>query len=190
MRPILKTLAALALALVLGRNAAAVDAYTLDRSHSHVGFSVSHMMISKVRGSFGEYTVELGVDPANLAQSTVKAVIQAASIDTDNEKRDEHLRGEDFFDVARFPTITFISKKIEKRGTQWVAVGDFTMHGVTKTIDLPFTFNGPIQDPWGNTRIGVEATIVLNRQDYGVSYGSGMVGDEVTVLIALEATRK
>lgn len=184
-----QTLTLLTLALFF-RTAAAADTFALDRSHSEVSFSVSHMAISKVRGSFGEFSTELAVDSKDLSKSSVKAVIQVKSVDTDNEKRDEHLRGADFFDVAKFPTITFTSKKIEKRGAQWVAIGEFTMHGVSKTIELPFTFNGPIQDPWGNTRIGVEANLVLDRQAYGVSYGSGMVGDEVTILITLEATKK
>jgi len=190
MKRVLSSLAALMLVIVMAGSARAAEVFSLDRSHSEVGFTVTHMMISKVRGNFGDFAVDLTVDAKDLSKSSVKAVIQAASVDTDNEKRDEHLRGADFFDVAKFKTLTFTSKKIEKRGAQWVAIGDFTMHGVTKTIELPFTFNGPIQDPWGNTRIGIEATLVLNRQDYGVSYGSGMVGDEVSILITLEATKK
>ena len=190
MKRILRSLAALTLGLLLARGAAAADVYEADKAHSQIGFAVSHMMISKVRGSFGDFQLDLLVDTADLAKSSVKATIQTASINTANAKRDEHLSSPDFFDVAKFPTITFTSKKIEKRGSQWVAVGDYTMHGVTKTIELPFTLSGPIQDPWGKTRIGLEATVTINRQDYGVAYGSGMVGDEVEVQIQLEATKK
>jgi polyisoprenoid-binding protein YceI len=186
-----RSLAALALvaATALSARAAAVP-FNLDRSHSDVGFTVSHMLISKVRGAFRDYSVELNIDTADLAKSSVKAVIQVASVDTDNEDRDKHLLNADFFDEPKFKTITFTSKKIEKRGNQWVAIGDFTMKGVTKTVELPFTFNGPIQDPWGNTRVGIETNLVVNRQDYGISYGSGAVGDDVSIQINLEATQK
>jgi len=184
-----KTLAALALVALMTRGALAADAYTLDRSHSDVGFTVSHMLISKVRGAFRDFNAELSIDPKDLSKSSVKATIKVASVDTDNADRDKHLLNADFFDEPKFKTITFTSKKIEKRGAQWVAIGDFTMKGVTKTIELPFTFNGPIQDPWGKTRVGIEANLVINRQDYGVSYGSGAVGDEVSIQIALEATK-
>ncbi len=184
-----KILAALALVALMTRGALAADAYSLDRSHSDVGFTVSHMMISKVRGAFRDYSVDLSIDPKDLSKSSVKATIKVASIDTDNGDRDKHLLNADFFDEAKYKTITFTSKKIEKRGTQWVAIGDFTMKGVTKTIELPFSFSGPIQDPWGKTRVGIEATLVINRQDFGVSYGSGMVGDEVSIQIGLEATK-
>lgn len=189
-----KSLATVALAALISltafsTTAKAGDAYSLDRSHSEVGFTVSHMLISKVRGAFRDFGVELNIDPKDLAKSSVKATIKVASVDTDNADRDKHLLNADFFDEAKFKTITFTSKKIEKRGAQWVAIGDFTMKGVTKTIELPFTFNGPIQDPWGKTRVGIEANLVINRQDYGVSYGSGAVGDEVSIQISLEATK-
>jgi len=187
-----RSLAALALvaATALSARAAALP-YTLDRSHSDVGFSISHMMISKVRGAFRDFNVELSIDPADLSASSVKAVIQVASIDTDNEDRDKHLLNEDFFEEPKFKTITFTSKKVEKRGNQWVAIGDFTMKGVTKSIELPFTFNGPIQDPWGNTRVGIETNLTINRRDYGINYGNAaMVGDEVSIQINLEAIQK
>jgi polyisoprenoid-binding protein YceI len=184
------------LLLGLGRPTLAADSYALDKSHSSIGFSVDHMLISTVDGSFGDFATELSVDPADVSKSSVKAVIQVASITTANEKRDEHLRSADFFDAAKFPTITFVSKKIVKKGSLWVATGDFTMRGVTKSIELPFKLNGPIKDPWGSTRIGVQATLTLNRQDYGVSWSKTMdegglvVGDEVQVKIQLEATKK
>lgn len=186
-----RSLAALVLvaATALSARAAAVP-FTLDRSHSDVGFTISHMMISKVRGAFRDYSVDLNIDAADLSKSSVKAVIQVASVDTDNADRDKHLLNEDFFEEPKHKTITFTSKKVEKRGNQWVAIGDFTMKGVTKSIELPFTFNGPIQDPWGNTRVGIETNLVINRRDYGITYGNAaMVGDEVSIQISLEATQ-
>jgi len=187
-----RCLAALVLvaATALTARAAALP-FTLDRSHSAVGFTISHMMISKVRGTFHDYSVDLNIDTADLSKSSVKAVFQVASIDTDNDDRDKHLLNEDFFEEPKYKTITFTSKKIEKRGNQWVAIGDFTMKGVTKSIELPFTFNGPVQDPWGNTRVGIETNVVVNRRDYGINYGNAaMVGDEVNIQISLAATQK
>jgi polyisoprenoid-binding protein YceI len=187
-----RTLAALLLVAAATLSArAAAQPYTLDRSHSDVGFTISHMMISKVRGAFRDFNVDLNIDTEDVSKSSVKAVIQVASIDTDNADRDKHLLNEDFFEEPKFKTITFTSKKIEKRGNQWVAIGDFTMKGVTKSIELPFTLNGPIQDPWGNSRVGIETNLVINRRDYGISYGTAaMVGDEVSIQISLEATQK
>jgi polyisoprenoid-binding protein YceI len=196
MTRILRALSALLLTAGLARLGTAADLYQVDKAHSRVGFSVSHMMISSVEGNFKDYQLELKVDPADLAKSSVKAVIQTASINTENEKRDEHLRSDDFFDAAQFPTITFTSKKIEQRGKQWVALGDFSMRGVSKPIELPFTLGGPIVDPWGNTRLALRTRVTLNRQDYGVSWSKSMdgggfvVGDEVEVSIVLEATKQ
>ncbi|MDP2361755.1 MAG: YceI family protein [bacterium] len=196
MKRILKALSALALIAVLVGVAPAADSYTLDGSHSDVNFTVSHMMISKVRGSFEDFQVDIKLDAADLAKSSVSAVIQAASISTTNEKRDEHLRSADFFETDTYPTITFTSRKIAKKGEQWVATGDYTMHGVTKSIDLPFTLSGPIKDPWGGTRIGIETGLTINRQDYGLSWsnmmdGGGLVvGNDVTIEIHLEAVKQ
>lgn len=182
--------------LVAVGSATAADTFKVDASHSDIGFTVKHMVISKVRGAFHDYTVEMQLDPKRLESSSVKAVIQAASIDTDNEKRDEHLRGEDFFEVAKFPTLVFESKRIEKRETGWVAIGDFTLHGVTKTIELPFTMSGPITDPWGNVRAGFEATITIDRRDYGLRWSNaletgGLVVDNlVEIQLALEMVKQ
>lgn len=182
--------------LVTAGSALAADTYAVDKSHSEIGFTVKHMVISKVRGAFHDYSVDLVLDPEHLEKSSVKAVIQAASIDTNNEKRDEHLRSADFFDVATYPTLVFQSRKIEKRGEGWVAIGDFTMHGVTKTVELPFELSGPITDPWGNVRTGVSTTLTIDRQAYGLSWSNaletgGLVVDNlVEIQINLEAIRQ
>jgi polyisoprenoid-binding protein YceI len=177
-------------------SAGAADTYALDKSHSDVSFTVRHMVISKVRGAFEDYSVELKLDAQDLSRSSVSAVFQVASINTADAKRDEHLRAEDFFDAATYPTMTFVSKSIERRGSDWVAVGDFTLRGVTRSIELPFTLNGPITDPWGNQRVGVETAIKINRQDYGLSWsktldaGGLVVDDTVDIVIHLEAVKQ
>jgi len=124
-----------------------------------------------------------------------KGTIQTKSVDTGNAMRDKDLRSPNFFDAEKYPTITFQSKKAEKKGDQTVLVADFTMHGVTKELSLPVTLKGPIKDPWGNDRIGLEAKATLNRKDYGLSYnkaletGGLVVGDEVTIEINAEAIK-
>lgn len=183
-------------ALATAATATAADSYALDKSHSNIGFEISHMVISDVEGEFGDYAIHLELDTENLSASSVHAVIQTASIDTDNADRDDHLRNEDFFNVATYPTIEFQSTKIMEKGGDWVAVGDFTMLGVTKQIELDFELSGPIQDPWGNTRVGIEASTTINRQDFGMSWskamdtGGLMVGNDVEIEIKFEAIRK
>ena len=142
------------LAPVAGR---AADTYEIDAAHSSVQFSVRHMMISNVRGEFTKLSGKAVGDVANPTAAIVEATIEAASIDTRNEKRDEHLRSPDFLDVAKFPTITFKSTKVEKAGDGWKLTGDLTLHGVTKPVVLDVTnVTPPTKDPWGNTRIGAQ----------------------------------
>jgi polyisoprenoid-binding protein YceI len=163
--------------------------YSIDKSHSEIGFEVTHMVIADVKGEFKDYDVNLMFDPNDLANSTVETRVKIASIDTDEQKRDNHLRSSDFFDAENHPEIVFTSKKIEKKGDTYVAHGDLSIRGVTKEVSLPFEIKGPIQDPWGNTRIGVDAEMTINRQDYGVSWnktmdaGGVVVGDEVRIVI-------
>ncbi len=172
----------------------AATKFSLDPSHTSVGFSIRHMLISTVRGSFSGIGGEIVYDPDDPTRSSVRVEIDAASIDTGNKDRDNHLKGPDFFDVENYPKIIFESTKVEKRGDNWVAYGKLTIKGVTREIAIPFRLNGPIKDPWGNLRIGVEAeTITLNRQDFGISWnqvldaGGLAVGNEVSVYIAAEA---
>jgi polyisoprenoid-binding protein YceI len=171
----------------------AADIYNLDPAHSSVGFAVTHMVINTVHGKFNEFSGTVGLDGNSLKEAT--GTIQAKSIDTGIEKRDTHLRSPDFFDVAKFPTITFQSKRAEARGGETVLVGDFTMHGVTKELALPVTVKGPIKDPWGNTRIGLQARTKLSRKEYGLKYnqaletGGLVVGDEVELEINAEAVK-
>jgi polyisoprenoid-binding protein YceI len=170
--------------------------YKVDNVHSSISFAVSHMVVSKTKGEFTDYSVTINEDPKDITKSSVTAVIKAASIDTRNKKRDDHLRSADFFDVEKFPEITFISKKIEKKGNGFVAYGTFTMHGVSKEIYLPFTISEKIEDPYGNIRVGIESNYKLDRRDYGLKWsrtldkGGLVVGNGVKIEILLEMVAK
>ncbi|MDZ7316999.1 MAG: YceI family protein [candidate division KSB1 bacterium] len=177
----------------IGLNAAE---WTVDASHTEIGFSVKHMVISKVNGKFTDYSGEILLDPQNIEGARVKGVIKAASINTGNEARDNHLRSADFFDVEKYPEILFETVSIKKEGGRYKVVGNLTMHGVTKPIELFATLAGPIKDPWGNERLGVEATGVLNRTEWGLTWdkvmetGGLVVGHEVELKLAAELVRK
>ena len=164
--------AALVVALAALPALPAVTKYSADAAHSNVGFSIPILGgLSHVRGKFSEFTVDITYDDADVTKSSVSAVIKAASIDTGIERRDAHLRNADFFDVEKFPEITFQSSRVEKKGAKdFVAHGTFTMHGVSKEIALPFTINGVRKAPDGKTAIGVTARTTINRKDYGVSF--------------------
>jgi len=172
---------------------AAAATYKIDSSHAQTSFAVKHLVISTVRGEFGKTEGTLVIDDADVSKSSVEATIDVASVNTREEKRDAHLKSPDFFDVAKFPKMTFKSTKVEAAGAGKLKVtGDLTLKGVTKSVVLDVT--GPtaeIKDPWGNTRRGVSATGKINRQDFGVSWGKlieagPVVGDEVTIQIEAE----
>jgi len=186
------------LASVLGLLATVASAgtpYNLDPTHTAVQFAVRHLMVSTVRGEFGKVQGQVMVEPSDWTKSTVSATIDAASVNTRVEKRDEHLRSPDFLDVAKYPTITFKSTKIAKvADNKYRVTGDLTLHGVTKSVDLDV--EGPTppgKDPWGNMRSGATVTTTINRKDYGIVWnkaldGGGVtVGDEINVTIDVEA---
>jgi polyisoprenoid-binding protein YceI len=182
-----------ALALCVGIGARAADTYTIDPAHSTVGFSVKHMVINNVKGRFSEFSGTVVLE--NNALQKADGVIQAKSVDTGIAARDTDLRSATFFDVTKFPTITFTTKRVEKKGQDTVLVGDYTMHGVTKELALPVTLSGPIKDPSGKSRIGLEAKTKLNRKDYGLTYnraleaGGLVVGEEIELEINAEAVK-
>jgi polyisoprenoid-binding protein YceI len=188
----MKTVAALGL-LCLTLPVFAADTYNIDPAHSTVGFGVSHLVINTVHGKFGEFTGTLTVEDNQIKEA--KGTIQTKSVDTGVQMRDKDLRGPNFFDVEKFATITFESKKSQKQGDETVLTGDFTMHGVTKEISLPLKLKGPIKDPWGNSRIGLEGKLKINRKDYGLTYnktletGGLVVGDEVEIEINAEGVK-
>ncbi len=171
----------------------AADLYTIDPVHSGIGFKVKHMVISTVPGKFNTFEGQIMFDPNDITKSSVEFTIQTASIDTDNENRDNHLQSADFFDVEKYPTITFKSTKVEQAGDGYMLHGNFTMRGVTKEISFPFTYNGQITDGQGNIRAGFDAELKINRMDYGVSWdktldtGGLIVGNEVKIEVHIEA---
>ena len=169
--------------------------WDIDVSHTSVGFSVQHMVVSHVQGRFNKFSGSIVADSKDLSKSSVDFTIQAASVDTNFPARDAHLKSPDFFDTAKYPAITFKSSGVEKKDDgSYVAHGLFTMRGVTKTVDLPFTVVGPIKDAFGMIRLGLQSKLRVNRQDYGVKWnqnldsGGVVVGNDVDIEINLEAT--
>ena len=189
------TLAAAVLAapLVAAAPARAADTFEIDPVHSDVSFEVRHL-VSRVSGQFNEFEGTISMDPEDPASSSVEFRIDAASIDTRNERRDGHLRSEDFFWVEEHPEISFRSTGIEKTGESTYDVeGILTMRGVSKEITLPVELFGVMQDPWGNQRAGFGTETVLDRKEFGIEWnqaldqGGFVLGDDVTVRIRLEA---
>lgn len=174
----------------------AAEVFDIDSAHSLVGFEITHMMINDVEGKFKEFNGQLTWDAADPSKSIISGTIKAQSISTDNDKRDEHLRSPDFFDVAKFPDISFKTTKIEKRGEGYVGTGEITMHGVTKPVEIPFTVTEKMDDPFGNTRIGLKGALNINRKDFGITWnkaldkGGMLLGDEVRITLKAEGIMK
>lgn len=193
----MKRLVVAALALAALPALAQTSTWKIDSSHAHASFTVRHLVITNVRGEFGKTEGTLTLDEGDVTKSKVEATIDMASVSTREPKRDEHLKSPDFFDVAKFPKMTFRSTKVEKAGDGRLKVtGDLTLKGVTKSVVLDVT--GPtkeIKDPWGNSRRGVAASATINRQDFGVSWGKvieagPVVGDEVKIEIEAELLKE
>lgn len=173
--------------------ATATRTFVLDKSHSEVNFQVRHL-VTRVRGRFSDFAGAIAYNADAPETSSVTFTVQTASIDTNEPQRDTHLRSADFFEVERFPTMTFVSERIEKAGADaFIVHGDLTIRDVTKRIALPVAFLGAAKDPWGNEKLGFEAEIALNRKDFGLTWnavletGSFLVGDEVKVSLSLQA---
>ena len=189
---------ALIVAIILTASVSlAGESYSVDPAHSSIGFSVRHMGLSSVRGQFNDFSAEFNVEETDLAMSSIVFEIDASSIDTGEEGRDNHLRSDDFLDVENHGQIVFKSKSIKKTGdSEYEAVGDLTMHGVTKEVTLELEVGGPLADGRGNMRIGVEGEVTIDRQDFDVNFsrlmdnGGLVVGNEVKISFAIEATRK
>ena len=167
--------------------------YTIDKAHSEAVFQVRHLL-TKVRGRFSDFAGTIHYDSASPERSSVNAEIQAASIDTNEKDRDTHLRSADFFDVDRYPTLTFRSTRVTRKGDERFNVdGDLTIHGVTKPVTLDVSFLGKAKDPWGNERLGFEAETTINRKDFGLTWnaaletGGFLVGDEVKISLSVQA---
>jgi polyisoprenoid-binding protein YceI len=168
------------------------DTWQIDPMHSAAQFSVRHLGISTVRGAFTKVSGSVTYDAANPSKDSLQATIEAASLDTRVEMRDKDVRGPNYLDVEKYPTITFKSKKVESAGSGKLKVtGDLTIHGVTKEVTLDVDGpSAPVKDPWGNQRMGASATTTVNRMDYGVAGGKGMVGDDLSITLDIEMTRK
>jgi polyisoprenoid-binding protein YceI len=179
---------ALVAALLLIASAAAQQTWQLDPNHSSAQFAVKHLAVSTVRGAFTKVSGTVVYDANNLAKSSIQTSIDAASVDTRVDMRDNDLRSPNFLDVQKYPAITFASKKIEAAGTGKLKVtGDLTIHGVTKEAVLDVDGPSPaIKDPWGNMRAGASATTKINRNDFGVSGRPGVVGDDITITLDIE----
>jgi polyisoprenoid-binding protein YceI len=184
--PFRTALAVLALAAL---PALAQDTYKIDPVHSEVSFKVRHLL-AKVSGRFTKFSGDIKIDTKNISKSSVEVSIDVASINTDVEARDNHLRSDAFFDVAKYPTITFKSTSVKEVAKGKLEItGDFTVHGVTKRITFPITNAGTQAGPKPGTVVAgfIDGALTIDRQDYGVSYGKGMVGDEVAISLNIEA---
>lgn len=172
--------------------------WTIDPDHSNVGFKVKHLMVSNVKGSFDKHTGVVEINDKDITKSKVEVTIDTASINTNVQKRDDHLRSADFFDVAKYPTMTFVSRKVAKAGKDKLKVtGDLTLHGVTRQVVLDVEpLSKESKDPWGNIRRGTNATTKIDRKDFGLTWNKGLetggvlVGEEITINLEIEMIKK
>lgn len=171
--------------------------YVIDPAHSTANFSIKHMMIAKVHGGFEKLSGKLVYDPTSPEKSLVEASIEAASINTRDTQRDTHLKSADFFDVEKYPLITFQSRQMEKMADGLKIVGDLTIHGVTKEVTLDVEGpTGEMKDPWGNVKIGASGTAKIKRKDFGLSWnaaleaGGFLVGDEVNITLDVQFVKQ
>ena len=169
--------------------------WTIDPDHSVIEFRVTHMVVSKTSGRFLDYQGVVEMDADAKTFKTIEATIKAESINTNQDKRDMHLRNTDFLDVKQFPTITYKMKNYQKQGDSYNVVGELTLRGLTKAVTLNVIFNGVAKDPWGNTRAGFSADGKLNRKDFGMVWnktldtGGLVVGDEVQIHLDIECIK-
>lgn len=175
----------------------AITKWTVDPTHSAIEFSVKHMMIAKVKGSFNKFEANISADPTDLTTAQIDFTVDLASIDTRNTDRDNHLRSADFFDVEKNPTLTFTATKIEKTNKdEYSVTGVVTLNGVTKEETFEITFEGQGKDPWGTEKAGFSGKGKVKRSDYGLTYnaaletGGVLIGDQITLSIEIEAAKE
>lgn len=173
----------------------AAETFVIDPMHSYIGFSVRHLMVSTIKGRFTSYSGTIIYDEQDITKSSVEVSIKVESVNTDVVDRDNHLRGPEFFDVAKYPEATFKSTRIEKRAEGYYAVGNFTMHGISKEVAMPFKVGGKANFH-GKTRLGIDAGLTVNRQDFGITWNSKLdngglvIGDDVKIELHIEAFKK
>ena len=171
------------------------NTWDIDVAHSAIHFHVRHMIISKVHGRFAKWSGAIQLDPQDLTRSSVEVTIDAASIDTQVADRDNHLRSADFLDVAKYPQLTFRSKKVEKAGAGYRVTGELELHGVKKEVVLEAEYAGTGKDPWGNERAGFSAKASLDRREFGLVWnaaletGGVLVSDKVTLELEVSAVK-
>jgi len=170
--------------------------WTLDPSHSRIGFVARHAMVTKVRGAFNAFEGTAVLDGEDPSRSTATVTIEAASIDTRNAQRDAHLRSNDFLAMEEFPQITFVSTGVRQADdTTFELTGDLTIKGVTRSVTVPFTYEGAATDPFGNPRVGFEGSVTVNRKDYGITWnaaletGGVLVSEKITLEFEISAIR-
>jgi len=182
------------LTLVALPTLAAAASWNIDPDHSSTGFKVRHLMVSNVKGSFGKVQGAVTIDDKDITKSSVSVTVDTASIDTGVAKRDTHLRSPDFLDVGKYPTMTFVSTKVAKNGSNGLKVtGNLTLHGITRPIVLDVEGpSGESKDPWGNMRRGASATAKIDRKDFGLTWnkaletGGVVVGEDINIIIEVE----
>jgi polyisoprenoid-binding protein YceI len=181
------------LALIPAGNSFAADKYVIDASHTSTDFSVKHMVITNVKGGFADISGVIMYDEKDISNSSVDVTIKTASINTNNEKRDEHLRSADFFEAEKHPDITFKSKSVTKTDEGMMMVGTLTIKGTSKEVSIPFEITGKVTDPWGSARIGAEGKLTIDRKDYGLTWnkaletGGLLVGNEIKIELNVQA---
>ena len=171
--------------------------FSIDRSHSRLGFAGKHLMVSTVRGSFAEYEATVTAPEGDTGQAVVNATVKTASLTTGSEDRDNHLRSADFFDAEKYPEMTFVSTSVVKKGDdRYTVTGDLTIKDITKPVTLDVSVDGKVNDPWGNERVGLTVKGRINRKDWGLNWnmaieaGGVMVSENIDLDIEAAAVRK
>jgi len=181
----------LAVAVLAGARPAP-ERYEIDPAHTYIGFTAKHMLVMNVRGRFNRFSGHITLDPQDITKSSADVTIEAASIDTGNERRDEHLRSADFFEAEKYPTIRFVSRRVEKQAESLTLVGDLIIRDVTREVAIPFELTSPVAAA-NRKSIGVEASLRINRFDYGLTWnrtietGGLVVGEEIRIDLKVEA---
>ncbi|MBI1933711.1 MAG: YceI family protein [Ignavibacteriales bacterium] len=194
----MKTIKIAAVLLLIAGVNFAQTTWSIDKSHSKIGFSVTHMIITETEGQFDNFDISVeSKSDNNFEDAKINFSADVNSINTDNEKRDQHLKSDDFFNAEKFPKMTFIGKSFKKVSEKnYKLVGDLTIRDVTKSVTLDVKYNGTVKDPWGNTKAGFKISGVINRFDYGLKWNAALetgglvVSEDVTININLELNKK